>query len=148
MWSAEITGRRRTRSLDRPDSQPNVAAHVEGTLELELAMEVAVIPELMAFLRHAPHELGPTLGVTSQDEKRRMDSFFGERVEDQRSGIWVRAIIEGERDDFPFASNSSEGRTKERTVTVKRSVHRPAYHRHSQCCVTDHSRVARPNTAV
>ena len=111
-------------------------------------MEVAVIPKLMAFLRHAPHELRPTLSVTSQNEEGRVHSFLRERVEDQRSGIWIRTIVECQGDDFAIAGNSAEGRTKERTVTVKRTVHGPAYHRHSQCRVTDHSRVARPSTAV
>jgi len=70
-------------------------------------MEVAVIPKLVAFLRHAPHELGPTLSVTSQNEESCVHSLFRKGVEDQRSGIGVRAIIESERDDFPIAGNSA-----------------------------------------
>ena len=111
-------------------------------------MEVAVISELVAFLRHAPHELRPPLGVTSQHEESRVDSFFRERVEDQRSGIGIRTIVECQRHNFPIAGDSAQGGTKERTVTVKRTVYSPSNHRHSQCSVTDHSRVARPSTAV
>ena len=111
-------------------------------------MEVAVIPKLVALLRHASHESRPPLSVTPQNEKGGVHSFFREGVEDQGSGIGIGTIIESERHDFPIAGNSAKRWAKEWTVTVKRTVHSPAYHRHSQCCVTDHSRVARPSTAV
>jgi hypothetical protein len=91
-------------------------------------MKVAVIPKLVAFLRHASHELGPPLGVTSQNEEGRMHAFLRERVENKRSGVWIRAIVERQRDDFPIAGDSAKGRTKEWTVTVKRTVHRTANH--------------------
>jgi hypothetical protein len=90
-------------------------------------MEVAVIPKLMAFLRHAPHELWPTLGVTSQNEEGRVHAFVGECVENQRSGIGIRTIVECQCYDFPIPGNSAQSGTKEWTVAVKCAVYRPAY---------------------
>src|SRR5206468_10568682 len=93
MWRTEIARRRRASPLDRPDSQSNVATHIERTLELQLSVEVSVIPELMTFVRDTSYELRPALGVTSQHEESRSNSLFGESVEYQRRCVRVRSVI-------------------------------------------------------
>src|ERR1700755_898560 len=108
MGRAEIFPRRGTGALDRPDPQPNVAAYIKGTLELQLPVEVAVIAELMSVVRDPAHDLRPAFGVTAEDEEGCPHSFLGQRVENSRSGIRIRPVVEGERDDLAGALDLSE----------------------------------------
>ena len=91
--------------------------------ELQLSMEVAVIPELMPLVRDSPYELWPALGVTSQHEKSRSHPFLGERIEYERRRVRIRSVIESQRHDFSIAWDSSQCRAKERAVAVERAVY-------------------------
>jgi hypothetical protein len=138
----------RARPPDCPNSKTNIAAHVERALELQLAVEVAVIAELMSFVGDAPHELGPAFGVTSEHEESGPHTLCGQRVENYRGCVGIGAIIEGQRHDLLVALDSAERGTEQRTVAVKGTVDGSADYRHSQSCIADHSCVARLNTAV
>src|ERR1700730_3466891 len=148
MGRAEVAGGGSARALDCPNAETNVPAAVERAPELELAVEVAMIAKLVALLRHPPYQLGPAFGVAPEYEESRPDSLLGERVEDQRSCLGVRPVIEGQCHDSPIARNPAQRRAEERTIPVESTMHHSAYNRDSQRCVPDHSRVARPSTAV
>src|SRR5215210_7426217 len=144
---AEISRRWRARASDRTDAEADVAPDIERALELKLPVEVPVIAKLVSLGRNPPHQLWPTLGVTPQHEKRRAHAFLGEGIQNQGRRVWVRSVVEGQRNDLPITLDPAQSRTEERAVAVKRAVDGAANHRYTKCCKSDHT-PALPNTAV
>lgn len=52
--------------------------------------------DLVAFVTHTLHERRPSLGALSENEPRCLDFALGEQVEEPRSNVWVRSVVDGE----------------------------------------------------
>ena len=63
----------RRRTLDGIRSERQIGAHISRRLEVQLAMVVAMIPDRVALVGNPAHDLGPSLGVTPENEKRRCE---------------------------------------------------------------------------
>jgi hypothetical protein len=128
MGRSEIARRRHTRALDRSDSEANVATYEKWTFELQLFVEVPVIPKLVTLVRDPSYELRPALGVAAEHEEGGPDSFLGESVEDEWSCIRVRSIIECQSNNFLIARDSSQCTTEDRAISVERAVYGSSDH--------------------
>ena len=76
MWRSEKARRGCARPLDRANSQLDVTTDVERALEVQLAVKVSVVPELMTLVRDSLHKLRPAFGMTAEHEERRAHAFF------------------------------------------------------------------------
>jgi hypothetical protein len=139
MWCPKVSWRWRTSAPNRPQPKADVTAHVKRTLEVELPMEVAMIAELMTFMRDPSHEVRPTLRVTAQDEKCCAHAFLGESVEDSWGRIGIRAIVEGESDNFSITVDLPQRPAEDRTITMESAVRYSAEYGNPQCRKPDHS---------
>ena len=111
-------------------------------------MEVPVIPNLVTFVGDSSHQLRPALGVAAQDEERGAHTLFRERVEDERSGVGVGAIIECESHGFAVTVDFPQRAAEDWAIAVKRAVCGSAYYCDSKCGKRDHSCVFWRSTAV
>src|SRR5687768_10225999 len=147
MRCSKVPGCWRACAPDRANPQPDVTRHVKGAAKLQLAVEVAVVAELVSLVRDSPHQIRPALRMAPENEKSCPDILFRENVENDRCRLGIGSVVEGERHDFLlFALNAAERTTEQRAVSVKGSMHRAAQDRCSERGVSDHSR--RPRTAV
>src|SRR5690242_5161977 len=113
------------------------------------SVEVAVVAQLMAFGRDPPHQFRPPLGVTAEDEEGRTHALFPQRVENKWCRIGIRPVIKRQGHHFTVAWDLAESGTEEWTVAMERAVNgRSANHGNPEYRKTNHSCVARPNTAV
>src|SRR5690349_8238685 len=61
-------------------------------------MRERVIPDFVAFIDDAPHEIGISLSVLADYEERRRDLFLFEDVENGRRPTRIGTIVERERE--------------------------------------------------
>src|SRR6185503_14635732 len=110
--------------LDGARASREVVAHVGGRLEMQLAVVPAVIAYRMTLGRDARDELGPPVGVPAEDEERRVHAALPERVENARSRIGIRPVVEGERDGelAPPAGQVRDRGAKDRAISMKGAV--------------------------
>src|SRR5690348_16542577 len=96
MGGAKEFRSRRTRPLDCPLAENDIALYVRRRLEVQLSVKVAVIADLVSLTQHAMNELGPALGVRSENEESGFDVVFCERVENARCRFRIRTIVKCE----------------------------------------------------
>ena len=63
----------------------------------------------MAFVLHSPHKVGCLLRTLDQDEERCNPAVACEHVQDARSGLRMRPIVEGKGHDRVRGTGSSHG---------------------------------------
>ena len=66
---------------------------------MKLAVPVAVIAELMSFVRHLPNQLRPPFGMLTEHEEGGVDVFAAQHVENDRGRTGIRPVVEGDADD-------------------------------------------------
>ena len=85
-------------------------------------MEVAVISQLMTLSSDSIYELGPPFCVWAEQKKRRADSELRESVEDTRSRVGIRPVVERQR-HAPLSRRQATGDAAEhRAVAVKEAM--------------------------
>src|SRR6266540_1641949 len=146
MRRAKEAGRRRASPANGSQAEAYVASDVEGSLVCVLPVEVAVIPDLVAFSRGAQNELGPTLGIAAENEERRPHVFLCQCIQNLGRRVRVRAVVESERYDLLVRREPPERGSEDGTVPVECSVSRGPDRRDRECRSDDHSRAVRPRT--
>ena len=119
-------GRRGTRPFDCTLSECDVASHVMWRAEMQLAMKIPVIAELMSFANGTMYEVRPTLRMAAENKKRGAHTVLAECIENPRRRIRIGTIVERQRDFALVRRKVSEHGTENETISVKRSVYRAA----------------------
>ena len=126
MWCTEEMRRWGTRPFDCALPERDVASHVMRRAEMQLAMKIPVIAELMSFANSTMYEVGPTLRMAAQNKKRGAHTVLAECVENPWRRIRIGTIVERQR-NFSFVRwKMSEHGTENEAISVKRSVYRAA----------------------
>ena len=81
---------------DAVGAKLEIVARVLAPAQMQAAMVVAVIADLMTVLDDSPHEAGPAFGVLAEDEERRVHVCALKRVQDSRCGVGIRPIVKRE----------------------------------------------------
>src|SRR5262249_11585016 len=147
VWGAEPPGAYVRGCFDRADPELEIVAHIARRLEVQLPMVVAVIADGVALGRHPADELGPALSVSAQHEEGGADAALGERVEDGRRRVGVRAVVEGEGHNATRPRHVGQRAAEKCAIAMKRAVHGAANHDDAECRAKDHTPTAtRPST--
>ena len=96
---------------------------------MQLAMEVAVIAELVSFDDSAVNDVGPAFGMPPENEESRLHTELPKCVENARSGVRIRAIVEREGNLALSRGQVAQNGTEDLAVSVKRSVDNAARER-------------------
>ena len=135
------------RPFDGPLAEYDVTPDVARQLEVQLPMEVSVIAHLMPFVNRAMNELRPPLGVAAENEERRVHAVLRKRIENRRSGVGIRTVVERERDLPLFGREMSDHGPEDEAVPVERAVYGTTQHGKSECSGQNHAVTAGPRTA-
>src|SRR5690348_8662399 len=115
---------------------------------MQLAMPVAVITELMTFLRHAPDELRPAFRMAAEDEEGGAHPFVPQDVEDGWRRVRVRTVVEGDADGIAARRKPVQHRSEHPRVPVPGAVRREPRRGDAGRRERDHTATAtRPITA-
>jgi len=103
----------------------------------------------MSFLRDAPHQVRPALGVTSEDEESGPHPLAFQRVKNLGRRVRVRPVVKGKRDDLLIRRKLSERAAEHGTVSLKGAVRCHTERERADDEGNDHSRaVGWPSTAA
>ena len=135
-----------TGSDNRSLAEQNITTNISWRFEVKLAVEVAVISNLMSFTHCTMHEVRPALGVSAENEERRFHPVFSERVKNSRRRIRIRTVVKCERDLFLFGGEMTKHRSEDEAVSMKCAVYRATDDAEAECCREDHVDFFAPST--
>ncbi len=131
MRRAEEPRRPCSRTLDSSLAESDVPANIERGLEVQLAVKVSVIADLMALVRHTTHKLRPALSMRTEDEERGANPLISKRIENLRRCVGIRPVIERQRNLADVSGQMPEHAPKHHAITVKRAVRDATQQRHT-----------------
>src|SRR5262245_19033238 len=114
------------RTLDHRCPAREIVSDVRRRLEVQLAVEVAVIANRVAFIGDAFDQIRPALRVSSENEKGRLHPASAKRVENRRCRVGIGPVVEGERNSAAARRELANRAAEERTVTMEGAVRRAA----------------------
>src|SRR5258708_25369112 len=125
-------GRRPAGPCNRALADKHVAANVAWRLEVQLAVKVAVVSDLVTFVHRAVDEIRPSFRVSAKNKKGCFHPMFGERVKNTRSRVGIRTVVESQCDHSLLCWEMTHHWSEDEAVAVEGAVHRTTEHRQAE----------------